>query len=115
MTLTAQAVAALAEKATPGPWAWETDELLNPNMRERHQLIIKYIPYGGQYIYPQGDDAALIAAAPSMAALIAAQAAEIERLRGHIHNIQLDCEADYPPSHGAIKYACRQALKGVKP
>lgn len=28
--------------------------------------------------------------------------------------IEADCEADYPPSHGAIKYACRQALAALE-
>ena len=35
---------------------------------------------------------------------------EIERLRAALRAIAEDCEADYPPSHGAIKYAARAAL-----
>jgi hypothetical protein len=36
---------------------------------------------------------------------------EIERLREALKEILLDCETDYPPSHGAIKYAIKQALR----
>jgi hypothetical protein len=44
--------------------------------------------------------------------LIEAQAAEIERLREALKTIADDCEvADYPPSHGAIKYYARAALQ----
>jgi len=39
-----------------------------------------------------------------------AAAAEIEKLRAALRAIAEDCEADYPPSHGAIKYAARAAL-----
>ena len=35
---------------------------------------------------------------------------EIEKLRAALRAIAEDCEADYPPSHGAIKYAARAAL-----
>ena len=43
-----------------------------------------------------------------------AEAAEAERdrLRKELEKIADDCEAEYPPSHGAIKYAARMALKG---
>jgi hypothetical protein len=41
---------------------------------------------------------------------IATLHAEVERLRGALENIVLDCEAEYSPSHGAIKYACKMAL-----
>lgn len=37
--------------------------------------------------------------------------AQIERLREALKAIADDCEADYPPSHGAIKYAARAALQ----
>ena len=36
--------------------------------------------------------------------------AENEKLRAALRAIAEDCEADYPPSHGAIKYAARAAL-----
>jgi hypothetical protein len=32
-----------------------------------------------------------------------------------LEQIEADCEAEYPPSHGAIKYACRQALAALEP
>ena len=38
--------------------------------------------------------------------------AERDRLRKELEKIVDDCEAEYPPSHGAIKYAARMALKG---
>ena len=41
---------------------------------------------------------------------IATLHAEVERLRSSLEDIVLDCEAEYPPSHGAIKYACKMAL-----
>ncbi len=44
------------------------------------------------------------------AADAAARDAEIARLREALKNIADDCEADYPPSHGAIKYSARAAL-----
>lgn len=31
-----------------------------------------------------------------------------------LENIAQDCEADYPPSHGAIKHAARAALTTAK-
>lgn len=37
--------------------------------------------------------------------------AENERLREALRNIVSDCEADYPPSVGAIKHAARAALE----
>ncbi len=40
------------------------------------------------------------------------QRAEIERLRKALQDIADDCEDDYPPSHGAIKYAVQDALRG---
>ena len=38
--------------------------------------------------------------------------AERDRYRKALEDIIADCEADYPPSHGAIKYAAKLALKG---
>ena len=38
--------------------------------------------------------------------------AERDRYRKALEDIIADCEADYPPSHGAIKYAAHAALKG---
>jgi hypothetical protein len=44
--------------------------------------------------------------------IVQALTAERDRLRKELENIADDCEAEYPPSHGAIKYAIRMALKG---
>mgnify|MGYP007100102864 CR=1 FL=1 len=41
---------------------------------------------------------------------IEALTAENERLREALEQLEADCDADYPPSHGAIKYAARAAL-----
>jgi hypothetical protein len=38
--------------------------------------------------------------------------AERDRLKKALEDLIADCEADYPPSHGAIKYAAKLALKG---
>ena len=46
--------------------------------------------------------------------LIKAQAARIAELEAALRNIEADCCSDCPPSHGAIKYACRDALEGRK-
>ena len=56
-------------------------------------------------------NAALIAAAPDLARLVLEKDAEIARLRKFLSELKADCEAAYPPSHGAIKYAIRQAMK----
>ena len=37
---------------------------------------------------------------------------EVERLRKALQDIAEDCEDDYPPSPGAIKYAVQDALRG---
>jgi hypothetical protein len=36
----------------------------------------------------------------------------IENLEAALRDIADDCEAEYPPSHGAIKHAARKALEG---
>ena len=41
---------------------------------------------------------------------VAEKDAEIERLRKALTDIVKDCESDYPPSHGSIKYFARAAL-----
>jgi hypothetical protein len=56
----------------------------------------------------------MLAGADEAADRIEALSAEVERLREALAEIEADCEADYPPSHGAIKYTARQAL-GAKP
>lgn len=40
-----------------------------------------------------------------------ARVAELEKA---LRNIEADCCSDCPPSHRAIKYACRDALEGKK-
>lgn len=57
-----------------------------------------------------GDSLRRISALPAVQpdALIA----ERDRLREALEHIISDCEADYPPSHGAIKYEAKLALKG---
>lgn len=37
--------------------------------------------------------------------------ADNERLRKALQDIAEDCDDDYPPSHGAIKYAVQDALR----
>ena len=48
---------------------------------------------------------------PDQATALQARVAELE---GALRNIEADCCSDCPPSHGAIKYACRDALEGGK-
>ena len=40
--------------------------------------------------------------------------ARVTELEKALRNIEADCCSDCPPSHGAIKYACRDALEGKK-
>jgi len=47
-----------------------------------------------------------------LAARVLELEAENARLRKEIQIVIDDCEADYPPSHGAIKHGLRAALKG---
>ena len=89
--LTPQTVAALAEKATPGPYLYRpkkyddwgmlrAGEYVLCQVRDPRFLDLDRARAEGRD--PWEDSAQFLAAAPSMAALIAAQAAEIERLRG---------------------------------
>jgi hypothetical protein len=55
---------------------------------------------------------ALEHAAPKLAARVLELEAENKRLRKEILIVIDDCEADYPPTYGAIKYGLRAALKG---
>ena len=50
----------------------------------------------------------------SLAAERDALQARVAELEGALRNIEADCCSDCPPSHGAIKYACRDALEGKK-
>ena len=49
-------------------------------------------------------------AADRIEALTAKLANAVEALEDLVR----DCEADYPPSHGAIKYFCRNTLAEIK-
>ena len=40
--------------------------------------------------------------------------ARVAELEEALRNIEADCCSDCPPSHGAIKYACRDALERKK-
>jgi|688.fasta_scaffold1613434_2 hypothetical protein len=55
---------------------------------------------------------ALEHAAPELAARLLELEAENKRLRKEMQIVIDDCEADYPPSYGAIKHGLRTALKG---
>jgi hypothetical protein len=48
----------------------------------------------------------------TLAARVLELEAENKRLRKEILIVIDDCEADYPPTYGAIKYGLRAALKG---
>jgi hypothetical protein len=50
----------------------------------------------------------------TLIALHQALTADNARLRKALTDIVADCEATYPPSHGAIKYAARLALNTGK-
>lgn len=107
-----EAVRELLSKATPGPWyaedggkVWQLfarrimplpegtpDELreLMPDGMEGHPLqLIKAAKEGTPYAeyWPESGDAALIAAAPDLAALALAQAAEIARLQASLRAV----------------------------
>lgn len=47
-------------------------------------------------------------------ARIASLTEAVRVLSEALENIAQDCEADYPPSHGAIKHAARAALTTAK-
>jgi hypothetical protein len=51
-------------------------------------------------------------AAPTLAARVLELEAENKRLRKEMQIVIDDCDADNPPSHGAIKHGLRAALKG---
>jgi hypothetical protein len=64
-------------------------------------------------ICPNSDlNAQALAMAPTLAARVIELEAENERLRKEMQIVIDDCDADYPPSHGAIKHGLRAALKG---
>ena len=116
--LTPQTVAALAEKATPGPWvASDPDPFGDVSIAgtKDDPLVIAVCVNSawramGGLSGEQDANAALIAAAPSMAALIAAQAAEIERLRGALVSIG---EAELMAFDAAVHASKADALEGL--
>lgn len=62
--------------------------------------------FAGHAIYPVGS-------VPNrLAARVLELEAENKRLRKEMQIVIDDCEADNPPSHGAIKHGLRTALKG---
>jgi len=84
MVRKAKEFAALAEKATPGPWVWDSGVgapvLLGADETEwvlKEELV--YDNGFGESI-PSDEDMALIAAAPDMARLLAEMAEVLERL-----------------------------------
>lgn len=89
----------------------------NPAMRGFSDEIASV--NGSQNDPKRQTNAALIAAAPALAAVLLAERkareVEVANLRKEIQIVIDDCEADYPPSHGAIKYGLKQALKGPTP
>lgn len=50
----------------------------------------------------------------AQSAHIASLTEAVRVLSEALENIAQDCEADYPPSHGAIKHAARAALTTAK-
>lgn len=97
-----------------GPWSWSEETICRQIYHFLGPGVLVTTETDGT---PWGDtidqtNAALIAAAPDLARLVLEKEKEIARLRKALSEIEADCEADYPPSHGAIKYAIRQAMKG---
>lgn len=60
----------------------------------------------------QADEAREVFQEAASPAVVLSLLAEREALRAALRDIAADCEADYPPSHGAIKQAARAALSG---
>jgi hypothetical protein len=59
---------------------------------------------------PDGGDVSIAEQVRRMYRHVCDLQAENARLRESLRQIELDCDADYPPSYGAIKYAIRAAL-----
>jgi hypothetical protein len=113
MTITPDKVAELRAKATPGPWCvdrsyqWPSKVRAAPPFDKFWICDTSNMPDLDGKSIKALDNAALIAAAPDMADLIAAQAAEIERLRGACSYI-----VENPWAHVAnMVKVCEQALK----
>ena len=76
----------------------ENERLFNEDTKTRHALG------GWVWVCPDGGD-------EPTHERVAAVVAEVERLRKALQDIAEDCDDDYPPSHGAIKYAVQDALR----
>ena len=76
----------------------------------------------GATVNPDGPEAAdriaaleaAVTQCRTLSAMLKPQADRIAELESALRNIEADCCSDCPPSHGAIKYACRDALEGGK-
>lgn len=114
-TITPEEVAAKAKAATPGPWVVRTETFphylkssphtmrtirtswVHPQLKDQDHVV--QLSFGAgeaegdpwrPMVHISEEDAALIAAAPAMARLIATQAAEIERL-GEALKLAVSC------------------------
>ena len=107
MTITPERVAELRAKATLGPC-----KVLVAGTSKTSVLAVGGVPiarfYAGRATQEQMD---LIAAAPDMADLIAAQAAEIERLRGGLSDLIDHVEAINSEWDAIALQEARQSLK----
>lgn len=112
----------LPAKADPNSWPPEAHEVVALTIREHlGSSGVDHRPLnveGSMWGSPAAlADAVLAALAPYRADALAAASREQEaraeagRLRDILRDIAADCEADYPPSHSAIKYVCHLALK----
>ncbi len=94
-TLTPARVAEMASKATPGPWTWSYNSLKDMlHVTADNKTSVATITEGWPTSPVDAQAVAtLIAAAPDMAALIAKQEAEIERLKQALSAHQEHMEA----------------------
>ena len=99
-----------------GPWdvtksAWDERHYVEGENTICYMYALREDDHAILHCENHETNAALIAAAPDLARLVLERDAEIAELRKVLSEIEADCEADYPPSHSAIKYAIRQAMK----
>lgn len=97
----------------------ENERLFNEDTKTRHALK------GWVFVCPDGGDEPTHERVAAVVAEVERQRAEIERhraeneklradnerLRKALQDIAEDCDDDYPPSHGAIKYSVQDALR----
>ena len=62
----------------------------------------------------QGNTQKMKAERDALGAELAALRALLRKARKELRQIEADCEADYPPSPGALKYGIRDVLKMIK-